>query len=334
MNSNNINLDKKTINMICKITGATSFSTVEVIQTLWSGYGKIFRIGLNGSSRKSVVVKHIVFPNVQNHPRGWNSKISHERKVFSYDVEIAWYKNWSHLLDCDSVLPECLAIKREGDNLLLILEDLNESGYSVRLNNINKIQLHATLSWLANFHATFLGKTPEFLWEIGSYWHLNTRKEELEQLTDMPLKNAASAIDKKLNDAKYKTFIHGDAKLANFCYSKNGSCVAAVDFQYVGGGCGIKDIVYFIGSCLDEEECEKQESHLLQIYFQELKKAIIKLELKIDFNALESEWRDLYPVAWTDFYRFLKGWSPGHWKINTYSQRLANKVISNIESFK
>ncbi|MGE9289409.1 MAG: choline kinase, partial [Puniceicoccales bacterium] len=38
----------------------------------------------------------------------------------------------------------------------------------------------------------------------------------------------------------------------------------------------------------------------------------------------------LYPVAWTDFHRFLKGWSPGHWKIHGYSERLSRSVMANL----
>jgi hypothetical protein len=46
---------------------------------------------------------------------------------------------------------------------------------------------------------------------------------------------------------------------------------------------------------------------------------------------MEEEWRSLYPYAWTDFHRFLKGWSPGHWKINSYSERMAKQVILQLK---
>ena len=51
----------------------------------------------------------------------------------------------------------------------------------------------------------------------------------------------------------------------------------------------------------------------------------------IDIDALESGWRALYPVAWTDFHRFIKGWSPGHWKIHSYSERLAREVVAELK---
>ena len=131
-------------------------------------------------------------------------------------------------------------------------------------------------------------------------------------------------IDKKLNDCTYKTLVHGDAKLANFCFGPDGD-VAAVDFQYVGGGCGMKDVAYFIGSCLNERESEQYESNILNTYFHYL-----QAELDAPNKALEEEWRSLYRVAWADFHRFLKGWSPGHWKINSYSERITQQVIHSL----
>ena len=108
-----------------------------------------------------------------------------------------------------------------------------------------------------------------------------------------------------------------------------GDQVAAVDFQYVGGGCGMKDVAYFIGSCLAEEECERLESWLQDGYFAALKQALEDLHSAVDAEAMEEEWRALFPLAWTDFHRFLKGWSPGHWKLNAYSERLARGVIES-----
>ena len=143
-------------------------------------------------------------------------------------------------------------------------------------------------------------------------------------MEDKKLKKAAAEIARKLNSCTYKTFVHGDAKLANFCFSKDGK-VAGVDFQYVGGGCGMKDVAYFIGSCLNENDCERLERLILDTYFEHLQS-----ELGERNEALEKEWRSLYRVAWADFHRFLKGWSPDHWKINSYSERVTLEVIKNL----
>ena len=144
------------------------------------------------------------------------------------------------------------------------------------------------------------------------------------------LKQGAAALDRCLNDAPFRTFVHGDAKLANFCFSDDGERVAAVDFQYVGGGCGMKDVAYFIGSCLDERQCERREQGLLDAYFSELRQALTQRQPRMDPAAVEAAWRPLYAVAWTDFFRFLKGWSPGHWKIHSYSERLAHVVLGRL----
>ena len=303
-------------------TGATDLIEKEIIQELWSGYGKIIRINLINSSLQSVVIKHIKFPQKRIHPRGWNSDFGHNRKLKSYKVETNWYKNYS--LESTARLPKCFGILKTDEEILIILEDLNTSGFSVRKNQVNWKDIVSCLNWLANFHASFLGKNPIELWNIGTYWHLETRPQELENLKDAQLKKSAKAIDTKLNNCTYKTFVHGDAKLANFCFSKTGE-VAGVDFQYVGGGCGIKDVAYFVGSCLSEQECERLESEILNTYFKLFHKCLGKTN-----SHLEEEWRQLYPIAWADFHRFLKGWSPGHWKINSYSERITKTVINSL----
>ena len=323
-------MNKKFLNIIKEVSSADEVFELEMIQSLWSGYGKILRFGLKGTDRESLVVKYVQLPESTRHPRGWNTDISHQRKLKSYQVETAFYKNWSSRCDISCKVPECLALESEENETLMVMEDLDNRGFPLRASSVSHNEIHACISWLANFHACYMNAKADDLWETGTYWHLETRPDELKVLDDIPLKNAAEAIDQKLKSSPYQTLVHGDAKLANFCFSQDGKKVAAVDFQYVGGGCGMKDLAYFVGSCLDENSCEEMEAEILKLYFSELKKALSSRNHKIDFHALESDWRNLYPVAWTDFHRFLKGWSPGHWKINTYSERVSKEVISSL----
>ncbi|MCP4884300.1 MAG: phosphotransferase [Flavobacteriales bacterium] len=308
--------------IILQTTGASSLFEKETIQDLWSGYGKIMRVGLENASVDSVVIKHVQMPVYKNHPRGWNTDIGHQRKVKSYKVETAWYDKYSK--NSSARLPKCLAIETKDEEVLMVLEDLDETGYPLRKSVVSWEEIDACLAWLSKFHASYLGETPEGLWEVGTYWHLDTRPQELTVLDDQRLREAAPIIDEKLNACKYKTFVHGDAKLANFCFSEDGQ-VSGLDFQYVGGGCGMKDVAYFIGSCLNESECERLEANILDTYFEHLQSEMTERN-----EALEIEWRSLYRLAWADFHRFLKGWSPGHWKINSYSERVTVEVINNL----
>jgi len=366
-------------NFILQMTGARTISARQRIQSLWSGYGEIVRCFLSyaDAADSTVIVKDVQMPTAGHHPRGWNTDLSHQRKVKSYQVESAFYQHYANLCHANCRVPKVLGMDNRDDEVFFILEDLDAVGFDQRKSSVLKHDMELCVSWLAHFHAVFLfqqdqptsegiaSRYPE-LWGIGTYWHLDTRPEELQVLDDNELKSAASGIDAKLNSAHWKTLVHGDAKLANFCFSPNNTmnAVAAVDFQYVGCGCGMKDLAYFLGSCLNENQCEAQEKLWLDFYFQELRKALSSgnsggsdgsdgSDAKImpndaqaipnkaineirnnpaKLNDLEREWRNLYPYAWADFHRFLKGWSPGHWKMNTYSERLTRQVIENLRS--
>ena len=92
----------------------------------------------------------------------------------------------------------------------------------------------------------------------------------------------------------------------------------------------MKDVAYFISSCLDEKECETMESQLLNYYFSALRHQMILKKTDVNMDELEHEWRELYSFAWADFYRFIKGWSPGHWKINSYCEKLTKNTIKKL----
>jgi len=316
---------------ILKLSGAHSCREIEVIQSLWSGYGKISRIELKGSIHQTLVVKHISLNHADDHPRGWNTNFSHLRKVKSYRVETQFYQQWNQRCNANCRTPKFIGSFIKDHNQWIILEDL-DTEFPLRKTQITLSEVKNCLKWLANFHAMFFGESPTGLWLQGTYWHLETRPDEFEKIEHQKLKANAHLIDKLLKNCRYKTFVHGDAKLANFCFSADGKHIAAVDFQYVGGGCGMKDVAYFLGSCLSSYECELYENELLQFYFSELKSALDSVKPDLDFDALQREWVELYPVACADFMRFLLGWLPTHQKINDYNMKKIKEVLARFDN--
>ena len=281
----------------------------ELIQQLWSGYGELLRVDLVD---KSLILKLVTIPNELHHPRGWTTTIGHQRKMASYEIERHWYREFHHPLSNAKTAKHHSSGVIENHHYL-ILEDLKESGFSPK-RSLTLTQVKACLAWLAHFHHHYLNVAPIGLWQSGTYWHLQTRPDELAAMTDLELKEAASKIDEKLTSAQYKTIVHGDAKLANVLFNEDE--VAAVDFQYVGGGVGVKDLIYFLSSIYDDNDLHQYADECYDFYFKEL-----------NHLEAEQEWRALIPYAWCDFYRFLQGWSPGHWKINSYVDRMRKVAL-------
>jgi len=284
-----MNLDR-----LCELTGAATAIREARLQTLWSGYGDVVRYRLDGE--RTVIVKHV------RPPEG-----AHPRKIRSYEVERAWYSGWSERCTDACRVPTCLGTWSDGHETVFVLEDLDAAGFPLRKRYLSDAEIAACLSWLAHFHATFLHAQPTDLWENGTYWHLATRPDELAAMRDLDLKRRAPELDHRLNQATYQTLVHGDAKTANFCFALDGSGVSAVDFQYVGGGCGMKDVAYFLGGCLSASEASRATSRWLGVYFDHLRTALGATRAR-EAIAIEREWRGLYEVAVLDFERFLDGW--------------------------
>ncbi|MDV6252070.1 phosphotransferase [Vibrio sp. EA2] len=303
--------------------------SIEVIQSLWGGYGELVRLKF---PKGSVIVKHVRLPKPSEHPRGWNTDRAHQRKLHSYQVEVSWYEHFSQLVDERCRIPEGLKCFQADNEWLIVMEDLAQAGFPKVMTKASKKHLRACLSWLAHFHARYIGVHNDQLWKTGTYWHLATRPDELEALGDKALKQAAIFIDRTLTEAKYQTIVHGDAKLANFCFDETESSVAAVDFQYVGHGCAMKDVALFMSSAVEPDLCSEMESWILNTYFSQLDQALKIYQPHLDLTDVEREWRPLFAVAWADFQRFVKGWSPGHWKINPYTEALTAKAIAVLKT--
>lgn len=341
--TNQHDLDDEARDVVCRLAGVAEIAELELVQSLWSGYGQILRVRLDSQTFPSLIVKLVAPKGLSSgHPRGWNSDASHQRKLKSYDVEAEWYRRWSSMCDSSCRVPKTLAVEWFDSKLCLVLEDLDDNGYDHRFGRLNDGGITSCLHWLANFHATFMlnagsdaesqrwpeGGWGSGLWPVGTYWHLETRQDEWDAMEDGPLKDAAEDIDRALSNTRYRTLVHGDAKVANFCFDSRQHSVAGVDFQYVGGGCGMKDVAYFMGSCLSELECARQWDDLLDVYFAELRRKLNAQGFSGDVPVLESDWRRLFPIAWADFHRFLLGWCPTHQKLTQFSDAMVEKALA------
>eukprot|EP00951_Prasinocladus_malaysianus_P020552 scaffold168335_cov42-Prasinocladus_malaysianus.AAC.1 len=56
-------------------------------------------------------------------------------------------------------------------------------------------EARAALTWLASFHAFFWGSpAPSGLWDQGTFWHLDTRRDEFEDIALPELKAAGHKV--------------------------------------------------------------------------------------------------------------------------------------------
>lgn len=324
-----VKLPASAYRFVCDRTGATVIHSATAMQELWGGQGSLLRVSSNSPRHSSCVLKLVTPDREAQHPRGWSGQRSYERKAQSYRVERYWYEHYANRCHARCKVPTSLGTHADEHASFILLEDLSPT-FPALCSQLTISEVQVCLKWLAEFHANFLADSGEGLWEEGCYWHLSTRPDEFAAMEAGPVKEAAELLDQKLKGARFQTLVHGDAKVANFCFNETMSEVAAVDFQYVGRGCGMKDVAYFLGSCLSDTQCAANETQLLNHYFLCLHTAIDNALDAQSKQQLEEEWRYLYPIAWTDFYRFLLGWMPGHAKIHSYTLSLCRRSLSEL----
>jgi hypothetical protein len=309
-----------------QVLGADVARLGERLQLLWGGYGELRRA--ERSPGNPIIVKHVQPPREDR-------SVGHRRKLRSYDVEHAFYRQYAE--SCAAAprcrVPQLVAAQVENDSWLFVLEDLDAVGFAGRRAYASGQDVTKVLTWLARFHARFLGQAPDQLWQVGTYWHLATRPDELRSMRHPALRRAAPRIDGVLSRARFRTLVHGDAKLENACFTRTGDGpgeVAFVDFQYVGGGVGVKDVAYFLNGCLSPTECVALVPSYLDEYFGALRAALDAFGHGSVADELEQEWRQLFPLAWVDFYRFVLGWAPGQFDGDPYSEQLTRDVLRRL----
>ncbi|WP_407644137.1 phosphotransferase family protein [Ferrimonas sediminicola] len=308
--------------LLSQLTGLEAVAAIHLLQPLWGDYGGLYRITPEGG-HASLVAKWIVPPPAA---QGYG----HKRKLRSYRVEVNWYRGFANDGDNDCRIPRFIGCGDGDAGTLMVMEDLAAAGFRPMSRSQGEAHLGALVEWLAAFHARHMGRSPTGLWETGCYWHLATRPDEWRAMPAGPLKAAAEAIDAELAAAEHQTLVHGDAKLANFLADDRGQ-VGAVDFQYVGRGPGVRDLVYLLGSVLDDQQLARSSFFWLDHYCQRLAHLLGEGGWsRPRLASLTREQYQLFPFAWADFERFLIGWKPGHWKLGRFSEAMTQRALAQI----
>jgi len=231
------------------------------------------------------------------------------------------------------------------------------------------------------------------VWQQGGYWYLDTRRDEYNSMLDNEEENSwlikyAEQVSEQIKDIKpqWKTLMHGDAKAANILFDRAGRKdnkkkkttfsssseatgsassqgtkeeekinSAMYDFQYVGMGLGVQDLVYFLGTSVESRVlAENMSNHhyedgqddsstitFLKYYHEHLCEAYQKQRMGTNealdgseeeggvgytFDVMLSHW-DLAVVDWQ---RFMCGW--GCWGNSDWIEEMARSVIEKWET--
>ena len=290
---------------------------------LWSGCGQILQGCYQGSP---VIIKYSKVPDQIRHSRIRQSDTAKLRKKMSYINEVNFYNTFKHIDAISHLISPCLLGIAKKEENVLILSDFKFRGFS-NTNHVTEKKILAVIQWLAKFHAYFLYSNDDFTKQTGGYWHLSTRPDEFIKMDNSRFKESASKFEQLILSNHYLTMIHGDAKLANFAFNDR-ERVLGYDFQYVGNGIGLQDLMLFMTSIFSNESCYQYENKILDAYFEAFHLHLSTYFTEIEKHQIEQAWRSLWNVIWADFYRFLLGWKPNHAKITAFMKERAHRAVN------
>ena len=144
----------------------------------------------------------------------------------------------------------------------------------------------------------------------------------------------------KFEAQQYGTLLHGDVKGANIFFSRRPDIdsssprkCALYDFQYVGVGLVTRDLVYFLGTSVQNALVWQagHEKDLLRTYHAKLVQAMrgrqdshvtLQNHPEYTFDTLWVHWE----LAIVDWYRFMAGW--GFWGNDSWIARRAKEITT------
>ncbi|KAJ3208258.1 hypothetical protein HDU82_002713 [Entophlyctis luteolus] len=324
----------------------------KLIARLWEGYGSIMRREYRHPTTAAAVKVIVKTVSPPRHVIARDSQSqSFARKMASYEVERYFYQWLATHGDAEdggeqgSQHRPCRTARMHACGAdFLALEDLCAAGFSRPVRAASAAHTRAVLGWLAEFHARFWGcrgtaagplrRTGDAaarggVWDQGTYWHLATRQSEFGML-DARWQLIATKVDAYLSSLPDNcvTVVHGDMKAENCFVSDKSSGesaglrVAVVDFQYVGYGCGAKDVVYFLTTSCDRLN-DGVEAEYLTFYHAALLAALERRGKSIKYPR--AAFLVHYEACMVDWLRFMKGW--GLWGEHEFVARRVDAIL-------
>jgi hypothetical protein len=186
--------------------------SLSTIQSLWAGYGSIYRIHAlpSGSTQtpQSYILKLVTPP-----PTRTDDEEGHTRKILSYRVEQYFYTHLAAQMPPSIPVASCLAsintLNEDGTSLTAMLLDDLRHQYPIageKRAALNETQVHAALDWLSSFHGFWWPRVSSLnssslvlpplqeiqpsdsneersVWLNGGYTYLSTRRSEYTTLS-------------------------------------------------------------------------------------------------------------------------------------------------------
>jgi hypothetical protein len=193
------------------------------IASLWSSYGHIYRLKVASAGdvhcpHNTLILKSIHPPSL----RTGTADESHLRKLLSYEVERFFYQNLSSRLPAHVKVAESYPLTRNVADIAtsggdLLLEDLSPEYPHPARGSLGLEATQCVLRWLSGFHAAFwnahlasdggsgtslpnlvppplqispasdanqLEEAGRGVWQQGTYWYLDTRREEMSSVDE------------------------------------------------------------------------------------------------------------------------------------------------------
>lgn len=288
------------------------------------------------------------------------------RKRESYAVERRFYAGTANRVrEANLHIPKLLASDLDGSKpwpaFCILMNDVSQQ-HPQHPDFLSKDQAACALQWIATFHALFWGETSSTctwrrdLWDRGAFWttpavgtegvatawigtmrYLEQKHPEYltasTQSLGRRIEKAGSAISRLLAKesvgSQYGTLIHGDYKAANLFFPndpESADSVAAVDFQFTGGGLGVEDVAYLLYPDARGDHFEYEEE-LLETYHEELILQLITQQKGGPSTMPLKVFRNYYELARIDMTRY---WlSKNKWSASTRGEA---ELISILES--